>query len=429
MSKEILQLLDQIVYEKDIPKRDVIEAVEAGFEAAAPAFFNDKYKKLQVVINPHDGDISLFVLKKVVDNVVDEDNEIALQDVEAAKEAFIAGGYNDLFDDEEEEEEEAGELTFSSLFASKKNDEEEEPPEEEKEEAEEDSSEYVPVKIDVDVLEFSRTVVYKAKNIILSKVHDAVRQSQYEYYKKREGTVINGVVSYIMPRGDIIVNLGKLDGILLKSNQAVDENFQKNERIKVYIQKVRIVDQRIRIELSRIHEGLIKHIFAAEVPEVHDGLVVIRSAVRDRIGRVKVLVESRDKDVDAVGACVGVRGSRVKCVIAELKDERIDIVPYIPELRTQTLKALGCDEIERFIIDEDEKRIRIVVQRDILRKFIGKKGQNVRLASRLIGWDITIMHVEEFEQLQAENADETVGRSLMGKLGDQLKADSEENAE
>ncbi len=421
MSKEILQLLDQIVYEKDIPKRDVIEAVEGGFEAAAPAFFDDKYKKLQVVINPHDGEISLFALKRVVEKVEDEDNEITADDAEEAKKAFVAGGYNDLFEDDEEEEEEE-ELTFSSLFASPADSAEDD--EKEAEEAVEEGGEFVPVRLDVDVLEFSRTVVYKAKSVILSKVHDAVRKSQFQYYKKREGSVINGVVSYIMPRGDIIVNLGKLDGILLKSNQAVDEDFQKNERIKVYIQKVHLAEQRVRIELSRIHEGLIKHIFAGEVPEVHDGLVVIKTAVRDRIGRVKVLVESRDKDVDAVGACVGVRGSRVKGVISELKEERIDIVPYVPELRTQALKALGCDEVERFMVDDDEKRITIVVQRDILRKFIGKKGQNVRLASRLIGWDINIMHTEEFDQLQGESADEGAGRSLMGNLGEKLKEDS-----
>ncbi|MBF0275625.1 MAG: hypothetical protein HQK84_10390, partial [Nitrospinae bacterium] len=335
--------------------------------------------------DPKTGDIRFFALKKIVAKVKDPENEISKKDAEA----LLKDSNNTIVEEEEYDDD---------LYLDDDEVEDYDENEIEEEEEKKSEAEYAAVKLETKNLNFSRQIIQKAKNIIQDKVHNASRNAHFEYYNRRKGSVMTGTFSYETKNGDYIVNLGKLDGILLKSNRAVDEVFKKNERLKVFVKDVVLMDKRIRIELSRLESGLIMALFSEEVPEISDGLVIIKSAVRDRIGRVKILVESTDRNVDAVGSCVGVRGSRVKNVIAELKEERIDIVPNSDEIRSLALKALGSDEVDRVYIDVDKKVIEVVVLKDKLPRFIGKKGQNVRLASKLIKWHIDIYEVSEYEK-------------------------------
>jgi N utilization substance protein A len=265
-----------------------------------------------------------------------------------------------------------------------------------------------------------------ARQVVMGKVRDAERERQYEEFKDRVGEIVNGVVKRV-EYGNVVVDLGRGEGIMRRDQSIPRENFNIGDRIRCYIYDVRRETKGPQILLSRAHGGFMAKLFAQEVPEVYDGVIEIRAVARDPGSRAKMAVISNDSSIDPVGACVGMRGSRVQAVVNELQGEKIDIIPWSPDIATFVVNALAPAEVAKVVIDEDRERIEVVVPdtNNQLSLAIGRRGQNVRLASQLTGWDIDILtEQEESERRQADfenstrvfmealNVDEVVGQLL-----------------
>src|SRR6187455_2212343 len=273
-------------------------------------------------------------------------------------------------------------------------------------------------------LDFGRVAAQNAKQVIVQKVREAERERQYEEYKDRVGEIVNGTVKRV-EYGNVIVDLGRAEGIIRRDETLPRENFRYGDRIRAYVYDVRREQRGPQIFLSRTHPEFMAKLFAQEVPEVYDGIVTIKSVARDPGSRAKIAVVSRDASIDPVGACVGMRGSRVQAVVNELQGEKIDIIPWSPDIATFVVNALAPAEVAKVVLDEDKERIEVVVPDQQLSLAIGRRGQNVRLASQLTGWDIDILtEQEESERRQADfedstrvfmealNGDEVVGQLL-----------------
>src|SRR5438477_6418020 len=275
-------------------------------------------------------------------------------------------------------------------------------------------------------IEFGRIAAQAAKQVIFQKVRDAERERQYEEFKDRVSEIITGVVKRV-EFGHIVVDLGRAEGVIRRDQQIPREMVRVGDRIRSLIMSVRREARGPQIFLSRAHPDFMKKLFAQEVPEIYDGIIEIKAAARDPGSRAKIGVISRDSSVDPVGACVGMRGSRVQAVVNELQGEKIDIIPWSPDIATFVVNALAPAEVAKVVIDEDRERIEVVVPdtNNQLSLAIGRRGQNVRLASQLTGWDIDILtEQEESERRQADfenstrvfmealNVDEVVGQLL-----------------
>ena len=263
-----------------------------------------------------------------------------------------------------------------------------------------------------------------AKQVILQKVREAERDRQYQEFKDRIGEIVNGIVKRV-EYGSVIVDLGRGEAIVRRDEMLPREALRNGDRIRAYIFDVRRETRGPQIFLSRTHPQFMAKLFAQEVPEIYDGIVEIKAVARDPGSRAKIGVISRDSSVDPVGACVGMRGSRVQAVVNELQGEKIDIIPWSPDIATFVVNALAPAEVAKVVIDEDRERIEVVVPDTQLSLAIGRRGQNVRLASQLTGWDIDILtEQEESERRQADfenstrvfmealNVDEVVGQLL-----------------
>jgi transcription termination/antitermination protein NusA len=241
--------------------------------------------------------------------------------------------------------------------------------------------------------------------VIVQKVREAERERQFEEYKDRVGEIVNGIVKRV-EYGNVIVDLGRAEAIVRRDETLPRENFRYGDRIRAYVYDVRREQRGPQIFLSRTHPEFMAKLFAQEVPEVYDGIVTIKSVARDPGSRAKIAVVSRDASIDPVGACVGMRGSRVQAVVNELQGEKIDIIQWSPDAATFIVNALAPAEVVKVVLDEDAERIEVVVPDAQLSLAIGRKGQNVRLASQLTGWDIDIMtEASESERRQAEFAE------------------------
>src|SRR6476620_9008464 len=275
-------------------------------------------------------------------------------------------------------------------------------------------------------LEYGRIAAQSAKQVIVQKVREAERDRQYQEFKDRIGDIVNGVVKRV-EYGSVIVDLGRGEAIIRRDEMLPREVFRNGDRVRAYIFDVRRETRGPQIFLSRTHPQFMAKLFAQEVPEIYDGIVEIKAVARDPGSRAKIGVISRDSSVDPVGACVGMRGSRVQAVVNELQGEKIDIIPWSPDIATFVVNALAPAEVAKVVIDEDRERIEVVVPdtNNQLSLAIGRRGQNVRLASQLTGWDIDILtEQEESERRQAEfenrtkvfvealNLDEVVGQLL-----------------
>lgn len=251
-------------------------------------------------------------------------------------------------------------------------------------------------------IEFGRVQSQMAKQVIMQKVREAERARQYEEFRDRVGEIINGIVKRV-EYGHIIVDLGRADGLIRREQTLPRENVKNGDRIRAYIYEVREEQSGSQIFLSRSHPQFMAALFAQEVPEVYDGIIEIVAVARDPGSRAKIGVRSNDGAIDPVGACVGMRGSRVQAVVNELQGERIDIIPWNDDAATLIVNALQPAEVAKVVLDEDENRIEVVVPDDQLSLAIGRRGQNVRLASQLSGWAIDIMTEEqESERRQQE---------------------------
>jgi N utilization substance protein A len=246
-----------------------------------------------------------------------------------------------------------------------------------------------------------------ARQVVTQKVREAERERQYEEYKDRVGEIVNGTVKRV-EYGNVIVDLGRGEGIMRRDQSIPRENFQIGDRIRSYIYDVRTETKGPQIMLSRAHGGFMAKLFAQEVPEVYDGVIEIRAVARDPGSRAKMAVVSNDSSIDPVGACVGMRGSRVQAVVAELQGEKIDIIQWSPDEPTFIVNGLAPAEVTKVVMDEEEERVEVVVPDEQLSLAIGRRGQNVRLASQLTGWQIDIMtESQESERRQREFTERT----------------------
>ena len=352
---ELLQIADAVAREKSIDRQVVIAAMEDAVQKAAKSRYGAE-NEIRAEIDPKTGEIRLWRLREVVETVVSDAVEISLKDAQARDPAMEIGDYV------------AEEL----------------PP-----------------------LDFGRVAAQNAKQVIVQRVRDAERERQYEEYKDRASEIVNGIVKRV-EYGNIIVDLGRAEGIVRRDESLPRENFRYGDRIRAFIYDVRREQRGPQIFLSRARPEFMAKLFAQEVPEIYDSVVEIKSVARDPGSRAKIAVLSNDSSIDPVGACVGMRGSRVQAVVNELQGEKIDIIQWSPDAATFIVNALAPAEVMKVVLDEDDERIEVVVPDDNLSLAIGRRGQNVRLASQLTGWDIDIMtEAEESERRQAEFLERT----------------------
>ena len=352
---ELLQIADAVARDKSIDKSVVLGAMEEAMQRAAKARYGSE-NEIRVEIDPKTGETHVSRYLHVVELVDNDKIEISLEDARARNPAA-----------------QVGDIIAETL-----------PP-----------------------VDFSRIAAQAAKQVIVQKVRDAERERQYEEYKDRIGEIVHGIVKR-SEFGSVVVDLGRAEGVVRRDEMIPRENFRTGDRIRAYIYDVRRETRGPQIFLSRSHPQFMVRLFAQEVPEIYDGIIEIRAVARDPGSRAKIAVISKDSSIDPVGACVGMRGVRVQAVVQELQGERIDIIPWSPEAATFIVNALAPAEVSKVVLDEDTHRVEVVVPDEQLSLAIGRRGQNVRLASQLTGWQIDIMtEAEESERRQKEFAERT----------------------
>jgi N utilization substance protein A len=368
---ELLQIADAVAREKSIDREIVIEAIEEAIQKGARARYGAEHD-IRVNIDQKTGEV---IVKRVITVVADD------------------ADYGTVVGEDGEEtpaEEPQGILRLSDAKRTDKD--------------------AVVGKTYEEVLppfEFGRVQTQMARQVVTGKVREAERERQFEEFKDRVGEIVNGVVKRV-EYGNIVVDLGRGEGIARRDQSIPRENFNIGDRIRCYIYDVRRETKGPQILLSRAHGGFMAKLFAQEVPEVYDGVIEIRAVARDPGSRAKMAVVSNDSSIDPVGACVGMRGSRVQAVVAELQGEKIDIIQWSPDEATFIVNALAPAEVSKVVMDEEDERVEVVVPDEQLSLAIGRRGQNVRLASQLTGWQIDIMtESQESERRQREFAERT----------------------
>jgi transcription termination/antitermination protein NusA len=345
VNQEILRIIEQISREKGIEKDILLAGVEAAVLSAAKRRYG-AVETLQAHFNPQTGMLELTIAKTVVVQLKDPKTEIGLDQARA-------------FDPEAKE------------------------------------GDQLPIPLEVEG--FGRIAAQTAKQVIIQKVREAERDIIYQEYKGREGELVNGVVQRF-EKGDIVLDLGKTEALLPRKEQSQRETFQRGERVRAYILEVRKSTSGPQIIVSRTHPGLVERLFEMEVPEIYEGIIEIKGAVREPNGRAKIAVYSRDRAVDPIGACVGMRGVRVQSVVQELRGEKIDIVQWSEDSSNFVANALSPAKIYKINMNPDGRAMEVIVEDDQLSLAIGKKGQNVRLAAKLTKWRLDIKSRSEYEQ-------------------------------
>jgi len=369
---ELLQIAEAVAREKAIDRKIVLGAMEDAIAKAARSRYGSE-TEVRAEIDPKSGELHLSRHMLVVEAVDNPSSQISLEDARRRHPAAQIGD------------------TIADPL----------PP-----------------------LEYGRIAAQSAKQVIVQKVREAERDRQYDEYKDRIGDIVNGVVKRV-EYGNVVVDLGRGEAIVRRDEMLPREVFRNGDRIRAYIYDVRREQRGPQIFLSRTHPQFMSKLFAQEVPEIYDGIVEVKAVARDPGSRAKIAVQSRDSSVDPVGACVGMRGSRVQAVVNELQGEKIDIIPWSADIATFVVNALAPAEVAKVVLDEERERIEVVVPDQQLSLAIGRRGQNVRLASQLTGWDIDILtEQEESERRQAEfenrtrmfidalNVDEVIGQLL-----------------
>jgi N utilization substance protein A len=366
MITDLLRTIDQVSRDKGIDSKILIEALEEAVRSAVKKKFGPDFE-LEVSFNKEMGEVEVFEFKEVVENVKDERLQVSLK--------------------------EARELDPESEIG--------------------DS---LGVKMDTDT--FGRIAAQSAKQVIMHRLREAERDAVYDDFKDRKGEIVNGIVQRF-DKGAIIATLGKAEAELPVKEQILNETYTQGDRIRAYIYDVRQFSKGPQIILSRTHPNFLSALFENEVPEISEGIVTIMQVAREPGGRakiaVKIAVASKDRDVDPVGACVGMKGSRVQAVVQELRGERIDIVPWDPDTAKFVCKALAPAEISRVIVDEENRTMEVVVSDDQLSLAIGKRGQNVRLASRVTNWKLDVISESEYNEALKEGYKSLLKLSGVGK--------------
>ena len=369
---ELLQIADAVAREKSIDRGIVIAAMEDAIQKAARSRYGSE-TEVRAEINPRTGEIRLQRLLQVLEQIENPATDIDLAEARARNPAAQIGDY---------------------------------------------IAEPLPP------MDFGRIAAQSAKQVIVQKVREAERDRQFDEFKDRIGDIVSGTVKRA-EYGNVIVDLGRGEAIVRRDELIPRETFRPGDRIRAYVYDVRREQRGPQIFLSRTHPQFMAKLFAQEVPEIYDGIIEVKSVARDPGSRAKIAVYSRESSIDPVGACVGMRGSRVQAVVQELQGEKIDIIPWNADAATFIVNALQPAEVAKVVLDEDAERIEVVVPDDQLSLAIGRRGQNVRLASQLTGWDIDILtEQEESERRQKEfverstlfmdalNVDEMVGQVL-----------------
>ena len=352
---ELLQIADAVAREKGIEMDIVLSAMADAIQKAAKARYGQE-NDIRVDIDPKTGETKLLRVVTVVELVENDDTEISLAIAQRDNPDAALG--DEVID--------------------------ELPP-----------------------VEFGRIATQAAKQVIVQRVREAERERQYEEFKDRVGEIINGVVKRV-EYGNAVLDLGRSEAVVRRDNLIPREVFRPGDRIRAYIQNVRREQRGPQVLLSRTDPAFMSKLFMQEVPEIYDGVIEVRAVARDPGSRAKIGVISNDPGIDPVGACVGMRGSRVQAVVNELQGEKVDIIPWSPDPAAFIVNALAPAEVTKVVLDEDVQRIEVVVPDEQLSLAIGRRGQNVRLASQLTGWDIDIMtEAQESERRQTEFVERT----------------------
>ncbi|OGP86794.1 MAG: transcription termination/antitermination protein NusA [Deltaproteobacteria bacterium RBG_16_48_10] len=348
MPSNLNYIIDQVGKDKGIGRKVIIDALEQAVLTASRKTYGHQ-GEIEVHYNEEAGEVELFQFKQVVEEVMDPSTEISL--------------------------EEARDL-----------------------DAEAQIGDSLGVKLATD---FGRIGAQTAKQVIIQKVREAERENVYNEFKDRKGDIVSGTVQR-MEKGNLYVNVGRTEAVLLLKEQIPGEVYRQGDRLRAYILDIQKNSKGVQIFLSRTHPGFLSKLFENEVPEISEGVIKIISAAREPGERAKIAVYSSNRDVDPVGACVGMRGSRVQNVVQELRGERIDIIPWSQDQAKYICNALAPAKISRVYIDEEYRHMEVVVADDQLSLAIGKKGQNVRLASKLTGWKIDIKSESKMEKISGE---------------------------
>lgn len=373
-TENLKRILDQICRDKGIDRALLVSAIEDAVAAAVRKKYGNR-REIEVQFNDDLGEVEVFQYRTVVDEVLDEATEISLEDAR-------------VLDPDAELDDDIGE------------------------------------KMD-NVADLGRIAAQSAKQVIIHRMRDAERDVIYEMYRDREGSIVNGIVQRF-ERGDMIINLGRTDAVLPRDAQIPKRSYKQGDRIRAYLQEVRRDTREgkfrdAQLILSRTCNEFLIKLFEMEVPEIAEGIVKIMGASREPGFRAKIAVSSIESDVDPVGACVGLKGSRVQNVVQELQGERIDIVPWSPDPAKYVYNALAPAEVAMVIVEDERKFLQVVVPDDQLSLAIGRQGQNVRLASRLLGWKIDVKSETRYNNMENTNyraltAVEGVDESLADRL-------------
>ncbi len=349
MNRELISVIDELGRQKGIEKSRVLGAIEAALQMAAKKRFGQA-ENIQVEIDSKTGEISVVSKKTIVDAVTNPKTEVSLQEARQ-------------FDSEAEVGDEIGSL--------------------------------------IEVSDLGRIAAQTAKQVIFQKVREAEWEAVQKEYSTRQGDLVNGIILG-MERRNYLVDLGKTEAVPPVQEQIPRETYRNGDRVKAMLLEVRRTPKDVQVILTRSHPQFVSKLFELEVPEVLEKIVEIKSIVREPGDRTKIAVTSREKAVDPVGACVGIKGSRVQAVVRELRGEKIDIITWTSDPRVFIAEALNPASIEKVGVDEEKKSALVVVADSQLSLAIGKNGQNVRLAARLTGWKIDIISATEYEKEKAE---------------------------
>jgi N utilization substance protein A len=349
MNRELISVIDELGRQKGIEKSRVLGAIEAALQMAAKKRFGQA-ENIQVEIDSKTGEISVVSKKTIVNAVTNPKTEVSLQEARQ-------------FDSEAEVGDEIGSL--------------------------------------IEVSDLGRIAAQTAKQVIFQKVREAEWEAVQKEYSTRQGDLVNGIILG-MERRNYLVDLGKTEAVLPVQEQIPRETYRNGDRVKAMLLEVRRTPKDVQVILTRSHPQFVSKLFELEVPEVLEKIVEIKSIVREPGDRTKIAVTSREKAVDPVGACVGIKGSRVQAVVRELRGEKIDIITWTSDPRVFIAEALNPASIEKVGVDEEKKSALVVVADSQLSLAIGKNGQNVRLAARLTGWKIDIISATEYEKEKAE---------------------------
>lgn len=360
MSKELCYLIDQISREKGISRDALLKVLESAMLSAAKKRYAGR-ANLDLRIDPKNCNIQMFEIKTVVESVSDKNLEVSLDSIK------------DIFPDKK-----VGDT----------------------------------VEIPVPIHDFGRIAAQTAKQIIFQKVREAERDIIYEEYKDKIGHIVSGTVLRKEKGGYYVIGLAKTEGVLFQRETLPNEVLKRGDIVKAYLSEIKQSPKGPVIMLSRTDPNFVVALFKMEIPEIQDGIVVIKGIAREPGERTKIAVYSKDPSVDAVGACVGMKGTRVQSIVRELRGERIDIIPWSDDPRIFIARALTPATIDRVGINEEEKTAMVIADDQQLSLAIGKRGQNIKLATRLTGWEMDVISESEYSKMKIEEADKSLDEAI-----------------